>query len=99
MHAGERGDADALVEVERVKMFLKVLEWPGPDRKCTEYMTIDQFKKRPVLPNPFEIETSCLENLEKHQPAPVPHIKKPGSAGSAMAETFLKARERQNGKK
>lgn len=45
MHAGERGDAGALVEVERVKMFLKVLEWPGPDRKLDAFDPDKQIEK------------------------------------------------------
>lgn len=59
MDAQERGQAQSLREVERIKMLLKMLEWPGPDRALTEYMVIEpvnEFKERPVLPDPLHIE-------------------------------------------
>ncbi|MCX7681273.1 MAG: TIGR03986 family CRISPR-associated RAMP protein, partial [Anaerolineae bacterium] len=58
MDAQERGKAKSLIEVERVKMLLKMLEWPGPARSLTEYMTIEptnEYKERPVLPDPLHI--------------------------------------------
>lgn len=62
MDTQERGQAQSLKEVERIKMLLKMLEWPGPDRQLTEYMTIEpinKYKERPVLPDPLHIgETS-----------------------------------------
>jgi CRISPR-associated protein (TIGR03986 family) len=53
----ERGQARSLKEVERIKMLLKMMEWPGPDRSLTEYMTIEpnEYKERPVLPDPLHI--------------------------------------------
>lgn len=59
MDARERGQARSLKEVERIKMLLKMLEWPGPDRSLTEYMTIEpinEYRERPVLPDPLHIE-------------------------------------------
>lgn len=59
MDAQERGQAQSLKEVERIKMLLKMLEWPGPDRRLTEYMVIEptnEYKERPVLPDPQHIE-------------------------------------------
>ncbi|HRQ68285.1 MAG TPA: TIGR03986 family CRISPR-associated RAMP protein [Candidatus Syntrophosphaera sp.] len=59
MDAKERGQARSLNEVERIKMLLKMLEWPGPDRSLTEYMVIEptnEYKERPVLPDPLYIE-------------------------------------------
>jgi CRISPR-associated protein (TIGR03986 family) len=57
--SNERGQAKSLKEVQRIKMLLKMLEWPGPDRSLTEYMTIEpsnEYKERPVLPNPDNIQ-------------------------------------------
>jgi CRISPR-associated protein (TIGR03986 family) len=60
MDATERGGAKSLKEVERIKMLLKMLEWPGPDRGLTEYMKIgepvNEYKERPVLPDPLKME-------------------------------------------
>lgn len=58
LDARERGQARSLKEIERIKMLLKMLEWPGPDRSLTEYMTIEptnEYKERPVLPDPLNI--------------------------------------------
>lgn len=61
-------------QVERINMLLKMLKWPGPDgkwqgKKLTEYMTIEpnQFKERPVLPDPLHIHS--LENKSTSKPA------------------------------
>jgi len=59
MDAQERGQARSLKEVERLRMLLRMLEWPGPDRRLTEYMVIEptnEYKERPVLPDPQHIE-------------------------------------------
>ncbi|MFA6373748.1 MAG: hypothetical protein WCW68_14090, partial [Methanothrix sp.] len=59
MDGKERGQAKSLGDVERVKMLLKLLEWPGPNRSLTEYMTIEpvnEYRKRPVLPDPLNID-------------------------------------------
>jgi len=48
----------SLSGIPRIQMLLKMLEWPGPNPNETEYMTIepiDQYKERPVLPDPFNI--------------------------------------------
>ena len=58
LDARERGQARSLKEVARIKMLLKMLEWPGPDRLLTEYMTIEptnEYKERPVLSDPLNI--------------------------------------------
>ena len=59
MDKGEKGQSKSLNDVERIRMLLKMLEWSGPDRRLTEYMTIDpvnEYKERPVLPDPLRIE-------------------------------------------
>lgn len=55
MDPQERGQAQSLKEVERIKMLLTMLEWPGPDRSLTEYMDIGKFRERPVSPDPLHI--------------------------------------------
>ena len=51
----ERGAAERLNEVERIKTLLKMMEWPGPDTDLTEYITIEsnEYRERPVLPDPL----------------------------------------------
>jgi CRISPR-associated protein (TIGR03986 family) len=51
----------ALHEDERIKMLLKLLEYPGPSPERTRYMDLDEFKERPVLPDPLHI-TQRLSN-------------------------------------
>jgi hypothetical protein len=43
---------------ERIQALLKLLEWPGPDKKSTEYMELDQFRERRVLPGPLDYEAA-----------------------------------------
>lgn len=53
----QRGDHD-LKDVERIKMLLKILEWPGHEPKMTRYlksMPQNEYKERPVLPTPYKI--------------------------------------------
>lgn len=57
MSQTERKNAQSLAEIPRIQMLLKMLEWPGPDAD-TGYMGLDQFKRRPVLPDPLHIEPS-----------------------------------------
>lgn len=45
---------------ERIRMLLKLLEYPGPNGNLTRYMELKEFKERPVLPDPLHI-TQRLE--------------------------------------
>ncbi|MGA9099646.1 MAG: TIGR03986 family CRISPR-associated RAMP protein, partial [Methanotrichaceae archaeon] len=59
MDTNECGQAKSLREVHRIMVLLKMLEWPGPARSLTEYMTIEpnnEYKERPVLPDPEHID-------------------------------------------
>lgn len=50
----------SLAQVPRVQMLLKMLKWPGPNPILTRYMKIEpinEYKDRPVLPDPLSIET------------------------------------------
>ncbi len=49
-----------LSDVERIKMLLKMMEWPGPQIDQTNYMEIKQFKDRPVLPDPLNVGEKTL---------------------------------------
>jgi CRISPR-associated protein (TIGR03986 family) len=59
MDKSERVEAKSLKQVARIRMLLKMLEWPGPNRQLTQYMRIEpinEYKERPVLPDPLNIE-------------------------------------------
>lgn len=55
MDQEERGHASSLKDVPRIQMLLKMLEWPGPERAKTEYMVLERFRHRPVLPDPLAV--------------------------------------------
>ena len=66
MDPSERGDAKALSDVNRIKMLLEMLRWPGPNPSLTSYMQIarpnpdggknvNEYKERPVLPDPLNL--------------------------------------------
>jgi CRISPR-associated protein (TIGR03986 family) len=49
----ERDGKKALRDLPRIRMLLTMLEWSGPGWDVTEYMTLEAFKDRPVLPDPL----------------------------------------------
>lgn len=51
----EKKTAKNFNDLDRIKMLLKMLEWPGPDKKLTRYLEIDEFRQRPVLPDPLHV--------------------------------------------
>ncbi len=56
--SSEKGTAKNLENVQRIKMLLKMLEWPGPKIEMTRYLKIEpnnEYKNRPVLPDPLNI--------------------------------------------
>jgi len=58
MDPRERAGAEALKGVRRIKMLLRLLEWPGPDLTTSGYMKIEptnEYKDRPVLPDPLAV--------------------------------------------
>ena len=70
--------ASSLLELDRIKMLFKMLEWPGPEADITRYMEIqypderddklkhNEFAERAVLPDPFHIdEPDYFLGLEK----------------------------------
>lgn len=67
----EVGQARKLSEIERIKMLLKIMEWKGPDPKYTRYLKIEpdnEFKERPVLPDPFNIEPPTVQKGSVTEP-------------------------------
>lgn len=75
--------ATQLPEVERVKMLLALLSWPGPDPTLTRYMEIEhpdpsakrgkrnEYDGRPVLPDPLNVGKTPETRRPKvlHKPA------------------------------
>lgn len=63
-----------LVEVDRIRMLLAMLSWPGPHFSLTRYMQIEhpenenEYKERPVLPGPLAVE----EASQALEPSPAP---------------------------
>lgn len=55
MDQDERKDAQSLRDLRRIKILLRMLEWPGPDPDDAEYMDLFAFKRRLVLPDPFKV--------------------------------------------
>lgn len=49
-------DKAKLSEVERIKMLLKMLEWPGPNDKLTKYLEPAEYTNRNVLPDSLNVE-------------------------------------------
>lgn len=48
-----------LKDVERIKMLLKMLEWPGHEPELTRYLKsigTNEYKERPVLPDPLNVK-------------------------------------------
>jgi len=69
MERKAREDAQSLAEVPRIQMLLKMLEWPGPDHELTKYMVIEpnnEYKERPVLPDPLHIERASTPSPRRH---------------------------------
>ncbi len=47
----EKHGARTLTDLDRIKDLLALLQWPGPDKSETQYMNLDRFRHRPVLPD------------------------------------------------
>lgn len=74
------GGAEDLSQLPRIREFLKLLEWPGPDPVFTRYMEIEhpdrnaprgkrnEFRSRPVLPYPTAVGRTAQHG--EHAPAP-----------------------------
>ncbi len=55
MDQQERGGKNALRDLPRIQVLLTMLEWSGPGWDATEYMILEEFKDRPVLPDPSKV--------------------------------------------
>jgi len=73
----ERAQAKRLSEVERIRMLLEMLKFPGPDRELTRYMEIEhgtqkvnEYKERPVLPDPLHIAKPTTGSGATHHGRP-----------------------------
>jgi CRISPR-associated protein (TIGR03986 family) len=82
----------SLGSVERIRMLLKLLEWPGPAREKTRYLEIErrdptlkrgkvnEYKDRPVLPDPLHVVPQPGDRQQTDQPirqTVLPPIKQP----------------------
>lgn len=100
MHSPERQGADTLSKVKRIQMLFKILEWPGiNDHKLIEYMKLERFKGRPVLPDPLHVETAGAGNVEKQQSKQAPRSQNVTYHNSSFSEAFRKAEEKRNKRK
>lgn len=48
-------------EIKRIEMLLKMMEWEEPSTKLTEYLQINEFRQRPVLPDPLNIRSTMKQ--------------------------------------
>ncbi|BCX03528.1 MAG: CRISPR-associated RAMP family protein [Candidatus Roseilinea sp.] len=84
----ELGETDKgrrrLAELERIRMLLAMQEWPGPPAAETRYMeiehqdggeTINEYKERPVLPDPLAVLARTNANV-------APQVNKPNNRPS-----------------
>ncbi len=84
MDQNERGEAETLKEIKRIRMLLQMLEWPGPDKHLTEYMDLSEFRPRPVLPDPLAVVAGQpvqppIRRRDLRQPTGAPSEVRPGT--------------------
>lgn len=102
MDQQERGRAQSLQQVARIKMLLRMLEWPGPHRSATEYARLSEFRSRPVLPDPLSLPTPGGDGRlstsprrtrpgaqrTTRRPQPEPATQTPGARLSGVVKRF-----------
>lgn len=52
---GNKSQIVKLNQMDRIKMLLEMMKWKGPDSNLTRYLSVDEFRARPVLPDPLNI--------------------------------------------
>lgn len=103
--------AEKFSDLARVKMLLKMLQWPGPPKALTRYMEIEgatdnEYRDRRVLPDPLHIGECGSLPAEKSPEMKrgyqgKENVNRPSSPaglsgfGTAMAEAFEKARRKK----
>jgi hypothetical protein len=94
-----------LSDIERIQMLLRMLEWPGPDKGLTEYMQIERpgardkkndYKGRPVLPDPLHIDLERMTEHTTRQSSSVPSAQRGTSAGASQPGAERKSTSAQN---
>lgn len=96
-----------LSDIERIQMLLRMLEWPGPDKGLTEYMQIEQpvpgernkkneYKGRPVLPDPLHIDLERMTEHTTRQSSSVPSAQRGPSVGASQPGAERKSTSAQN---
>jgi CRISPR-associated protein (TIGR03986 family) len=70
MDPQERDEAQALKDLRRIRMLLKMMERPGPDSQKTEYMTdLREFsRERKVLPTPLKVTSAKPPDKQLESP-------------------------------
>lgn len=97
----DKDNAQSFGDVERIKMLLKMLEFPGPDKDWTRYTEIErdkeypeskvnEFKERPVLPNPLYIKPTDEHAAPSRQFAPRDRQAAPRKRESERVRDVLK---------
>lgn len=75
--ANEKETAKNFKDLARIKMLLKMLEFPGPDKELTRYLEIDEFKRRLVLPDPLHVGQSLLQSSASASSNPAKDFQRP----------------------
>lgn len=65
------GSEGRFADGERMRMLLKLMQWPGPAREDTRYMTLEEFKPRPVLPDPLHAQARLHPGHQSGLRAPI----------------------------
>jgi CRISPR-associated protein (TIGR03986 family) len=58
-----------LSDLPRIRSLLTMLKWPGPSRDETEYMELEEFKERKVLPSPEGVASPRRERPRPSSPS------------------------------
>lgn len=80
-----KGRCQRLREVKRIGMLLKMLRWPGPDIEHTNYLHLEHFRDRPVLPDASYYFEDLKDLAEPGMPA-----KEPAPAAALVAPVVEK---------
>jgi len=83
----DKNNENDFYQLKRIKMLLKMLEWPGPDKNDTSYMEIDEFKERKVLPDPLHIRPKANTSNEQKANTDPPANRKPSGNKKAPGKS------------
>jgi len=75
---------EAFENQRRIKMLQAMLSWPGPFLDQTQYMNLDNFRQRPILPSPLQVVPAFNTGREP-EPRPTEQATPAQSAATARA--------------